>query len=37
MYMGFLAQGGPTSSTLAGTADNKTGHREIALTAKFWF
>lgn len=37
MYMGFAAQGGPTNSTSAGTIDNKTGHREIALTAKFWF
>jgi Carboxypeptidase regulatory-like domain len=37
MYMGFSAMGEGTASTSAGTADNKTGHREIALTAKFWF
>jgi hypothetical protein len=38
MYMGFSVQGGPiTSTNPTGTIDNKTGHREIALTAKFWF
>jgi hypothetical protein len=37
MYMGFNAQGGATQSASAGIADNKTGHRETALTAKFWF
>jgi hypothetical protein len=37
MYMGFTAAGGPTSSTSAGTIDNKTGHREISLAAKFYF
>lgn len=37
MYMGFSAPGGPTSSTSAGTIDNKTGHREISLAAKFNF
>ncbi len=37
MYMGFTAAGGPTSSTSAGTIDNKTGHREVSLAAKFYF
>jgi hypothetical protein len=37
MYMGFSAAGGATSTTSAGTADNKTGHREISLAAKFYF
>jgi hypothetical protein len=37
MYMGFSAAGGPTSSTSAGTIDNKTGHREVSLAAKFYF
>jgi hypothetical protein len=37
MDMGFSAAGGATSSTEAGTADNKTGHREISLAAKFYF
>jgi hypothetical protein len=37
MDMGFSAAGGATSSTEAGTTDNKTGHREISLAAKFYF
>ncbi|HWT65500.1 MAG TPA: carboxypeptidase regulatory-like domain-containing protein [Terracidiphilus sp.] len=37
MYMGFSEAGGATSSTSAGTIDNKTGHREISLAAKFYF
>jgi hypothetical protein len=37
MYMGFSAAGGATSTTTAGTADNKTGHRELSLAAKFFF
>ena len=37
MYMGFKAYGGATESTSAGTIDNKTGHREISLAAKFIF
>lgn len=37
MYMGFSAAGGATTSPLAGTIDNKTGHREIQLAAKFYF
>jgi Carboxypeptidase regulatory-like domain len=37
MYMGFSTAGGPTSSTSAGTVDNKTGHREIQLAAKYFF
>lgn len=37
MYMGYSAAGGATSSTSAGTADNKTGHREISLAAKYYF
>jgi len=38
MYMGFSAPGGPpTSTNPAGTIDNKTGHREISLAAKFNF
>jgi hypothetical protein len=37
MYMGFSDQGGATYSNSAGTADNKIGHREIALSAKFYF
>jgi hypothetical protein len=41
MYMGFDANGNPgpntNNNTAAGTADNKTGHREISLAAKFFF
>lgn len=37
MYMGFSAAGGPTISPSAGTVDNKTGHREIQLAAKYYF
>jgi hypothetical protein len=37
MYMGFNAQAGAPTTPNSGTIDNKTGHREIALTAKFWF
>lgn len=37
MYMGFSAAGGATSSTSAGTIDNKTGHREVSLAAKYYF
>jgi hypothetical protein len=37
MYMGYSAAGGATSSTTAGSIDNKTGHREISLAAKFYF
>lgn len=37
MYMGFKSFGGATESTAAGTVDNKTGHREISLAAKFYF
>lgn len=37
MYMGFNAAGGPTISPAAGTVDNKTGHREIQLAAKYYF
>jgi hypothetical protein len=37
MYMGFDTTGAMTSSNAAGTADNKTGHRELSLAAKFYF
>jgi hypothetical protein len=37
MYMGFKTYGGATESSSAGTIDNKTGHREIQLAAKFYF
>lgn len=37
MYMGFDAAGGATTTPTAGTIDNKTGHREISLAAKFYF
>jgi hypothetical protein len=37
MYMGFSAAGGATSSASAGTIDNKTGHRQVQLAAKFYF
>ena len=37
MYMGYSAAGGPNSNAGAGTADNKTGHRELSLAAKFYF
>lgn len=37
MYMGFNAAGGPTTSPAAGTAENKTGHREVQLAAKYFF
>jgi hypothetical protein len=37
MYMEFTEAGGPNSYATAGTADNKTGHREISLAAKFYF
>jgi hypothetical protein len=41
MYMGFTTTGAPDPSTngnaSAGTVDNKTGHREISLAAKFYF
>jgi hypothetical protein len=41
MYLGFDAYGNPGPSTnnnaAAGTVDNKTGHREISLAAKFYF
>jgi len=41
MYMGFDTTGAPASNTnnnaAAGTIDNKTGHREISLAAKFYF
>jgi hypothetical protein len=37
MYMGFSAPGGVTSSPSAGTIDNKTGHRQMQLAAKFYF
>jgi len=37
MYMGFNEPGGATISTSAGTADNKTGHRTIQLSGKFYF
>jgi hypothetical protein len=35
--MGLKAYGGPTESTSAGTIDNKTGHRQIQLAAKYYF
>jgi hypothetical protein len=37
MYMGFATTGAMTSTNAAGTADNKTGHREMSLAAKFYF
>jgi hypothetical protein len=37
MYMGFDTNGKMTSTNPAGTADNKTGHREVSLAAKFFF
>jgi len=38
MYMGFDDTGAAASgNTSAGTVDNKTGHREISLAAKFYF
>ncbi len=39
MYMGYEGTTGgiPTISTSAGTIDNKTGHREIQLAAKYYF
>lgn len=38
MYMGFDDTGaGVSSNASAGIADNKTGHREISLAAKFYF
>ena len=37
MYMGFDTSGNMTSTNAAGTIDNKTGHREISLAAKFYF
>jgi len=37
MYMGFDTTGKMTSTNPAGTADNKTGHREVSLAAKFYF
>ena len=37
MYMGFDSNGNMTSTNPAGTIDNKTGHREISMAAKFYF
>jgi hypothetical protein len=37
MYMGFDENGKMISTNAAGTADNKTGHREFSLAAKFNF
>jgi hypothetical protein len=37
MYMGFDTDGKMISTNPAGTADNKTGHREFSLAAKFNF
>ena len=37
MYMGYNAPGGATTSSKAGIVDNKTGHREMSLAAKFYF
>lgn len=37
MYMGFDTTGAMTSTNASGTVDNKTGHREISLAAKFYF
>jgi hypothetical protein len=37
MYMGFDAYGNMTSTDSAGIIDNKTGHREVSLAAKFNF
>jgi len=37
MYMGFDTTGAMTSTNAAGTADNKTGHREVSMAAKFYF
>jgi hypothetical protein len=37
MYMGFNEPGGATISTSAGTVDNKTGHRQMQLAAKYYF
>jgi hypothetical protein len=39
MYLGFSAAGGTDTALTptAGTADNKTGHRQIQLAAKYYF
>jgi len=37
MYMGFDTAGKMISTNPAGTIDNKTGHREISMAAKFYF
>ena len=37
MYMGFDTSGKSASTNPAGTIDNKTGHREVSLAAKFYF
>jgi len=37
MYLGYNEPGGSTVSTSAGTAQNKTGHRQIQLAAKYYF
>jgi hypothetical protein len=37
MYMGFDENGKMISTNPAGTADNKTGHREFSIAAKFNF
>jgi hypothetical protein len=37
MEMDFDTNGNMTSTNAAGTADNKTGHREMSLAAKFYF
>jgi hypothetical protein len=37
MYLSFNAAGGANQLATAGTADNKTGHRELSLAAKFYF
>jgi hypothetical protein len=37
MYIGFDANGDLTGGQTAGTVDNKTGHRQIQLAAKYYF
>jgi hypothetical protein len=37
MYMGFNTAGVMTSTNPAGTATNKTGHRQVQLAAKYYF
>ena len=37
MYMGFDANGNLTGGQTSGTIDNKTGHRQMQLAAKYYF